>query len=220
MARARCRTQVSIEELLVSLHNKWGVAEPRAHPRQQRPAPEARSLSPAQADSGAAPGPGAWQNPGTRKGPGQLLLLLPFRSRIPDTLERGILTVGTRPLARTSCLPLRVGGLRGRSARSARARALCHRSAGLPARDSPGPREAPSPKLAQLGGSRRGVLTWGPRRQECAGPPLGRRGAGRPVFGRRPPRCLPGARLRADRGRRVRVSAARRGWGGARSCCF
>lgn len=98
-------------------------------------------------------------------------------------------------------------------------------SAGPPALGAPGPSETRgecpqrpgSLEVVQLLRSRGGVLTWGPRRQECAGCPQDGEVRGRRACGRPSPRCLPGARRVAprssarDRERRVRVPPARPG---------
>ena len=144
-----------------------------------------------------------------------------------------------RPACPSAAAPpnLRAVGQKQRPVGSRQRSGTCS-SAGSPARDAPGPREARgtcpqrlrSLEVAQLGRSRRWVLTWGRGgRRERARPR--RRGAGRPALGRLPRRRLPSARRAApcgsvrDRGRRVRVPPAGPGSGGARSwrrcrCCF
>lgn len=121
---------------------------------------------------------------------------------------------------------LRAGGLRGRSTRSAPARAppsTC--SAGPPARDAPGRPEAPVPEggparaLAPLG-THLGAAEAGGR-----GAAPGRRGAGRAVFGLLP--ALPAGalrpRLRAGpraTGPSPARAVAERGAGGAAAVVF
>lgn len=157
-------------------------------------------LCPAQADSGAAPGPRSLSESWYQEGPGSAPASAHFilESQTQSKEEFSLPTPGPCP----DILPT---ALRRRAARQkrpmgSRPRALPPAPPAFPPADSPGPREAPSPKVAQLRRSRRRVLTWGPRRQECAGLPRGRRGSRRPGFGRRSPRCLPGARRAALHG--------------------
>lgn len=144
--------------------------------------------------------PGAWRNPGTRKGLGQRLLLHISFSNPRHSRRRNSHCPHQAP-ARTSCRPLCVGGLRGRSSRWAPARALCH----LLRRPSPPEthlgRGRPLPRRWPSSGARAAAYSPGAHggRSARACPEAGEVPGARGSDGA-PPRCLPGARRAALRG--------------------